>query len=103
MFIGAFFSGQMILQLYWIRQLFTLKPTGYQSLQKGQGHDAAKNQAMDEATAAAVQYAPIYALGNLCIGEPMSNWLARQGLLNLSLELAGWSSGSVELSTPHKY
>ena len=47
-FIGAFFAPQMILQLAWIRKLFNGEV---------QSDDAQ------------LQYMPIYALGNFCIGE----------------------------------
>ena len=59
----------MVLQLYWIRQLFVLKPkhAGYQPIQ---GTDEREQQAADEAAAAALAYAPIYAFGNICIGAP---------------------------------
>ncbi|GJF00202.1 hypothetical protein PsYK624_164820 [Phanerochaete sordida] len=81
-FIAAFFSGQMVLQLYWIRQLFALKPAGYQRIRDAgaqtSGADALAQQAADEAAAAAVAYAPIYALGNVCIAGWLFFWL-REG------------------------
>lgn len=82
-FIAAFFSGQVVLQLYWIRQLFALNPTGYQPI-KGTGASQSettefgKQQAADEAASVAVSYAPVYALGNLCIAGWLFFWL-REG------------------------
>ena len=77
MFIAAFFSGQMIVQLYWIRQLYALKPAGYQSIKdtgatKSDTTDFLRQQAADQAADVAVSYAPIYALGNICIGACIS-------------------------------
>ncbi|KIP03630.1 hypothetical protein PHLGIDRAFT_94545 [Phlebiopsis gigantea 11061_1 CR5-6] len=77
-FIGAFFSGQMLAQLYWIRQLYKTSPLGYQPLRGVGAGEVAKEQAEDEAAAAAVQYAPIYAIGNLCIAGWLIFWL-REG------------------------
>ena len=78
-FIAAFFSGQVVLQLAWIRKLFTLDPAGYQSINGGSVQTAEDVEAIQTAT----EYAPIYALGNLCIGKSiqevlhsMSSWLA---------------------------
>ncbi len=74
MFIGAFFSGQTILQIYWIRQLFMIR-NGYQTINsaglKKTGVATAETEhalAEEEAVRAATEYAPIFALGNLCIG-----------------------------------
>ncbi|KAI0694424.1 hypothetical protein BC835DRAFT_1274564 [Cytidiella melzeri] len=67
MFIAAFFTGQTLLQVYWIRQLFLLNPAGYKSV-----GDAGE---MDEAVRAAIQYTPIFALGNLCIAGWLLFWL----------------------------
>ena len=64
----------MVIQLYWIRQLFALKPAGYQSIQAAGATQSertgfGKQQAADEAAEVAIKYAPIYAIGNLCIGQ----------------------------------
>lgn len=72
-FIAAFFSGQMVLQISWIRKLFLLKPGAYKPLQVagGNGRDAIEGDTIIEEQAAidtALRYVPIYALGNLCIG-----------------------------------
>ncbi len=72
-FIAAFFSGQTVLQLYWIRQLF-LRKQGYKQLHTAPASGASAVEAdreLDEQAAvrSAVEYAPIYSIGNLCIGE----------------------------------
>lgn len=74
MFIAAFFSGQALIQLYWIRQLFMLQPDGYKPIKASAAGlsnavEAAQQQANDEAIQTAIDYAPIYAVGNICIGE----------------------------------
>ncbi|KAI5115637.1 hypothetical protein M0805_002884 [Coniferiporia weirii] len=56
LFIGAFFAPQMILQLAWIRKLFT-------------------NSAPDQAQ---LDYVPIYALGNVAIAGWMIFWNREQ-------------------------
>ena len=81
----------MLAQLYWIRQLFKASPPGYQplrsaSLARGDASEMAKEQAEDEAAEAAVQYAPIYAVGNLCIGP----WSMFKMLAMCSPLAAGW-------------
>lgn len=66
----------MVLQLVWIRQLFKLDPAGYRNLDAVPGPSPEQDSNEDpidtldevEATRTAVAYAPIYALGNLCIG-----------------------------------
>lgn len=55
----------MVLQLAWIRKLFTLDTAGYQSVDDDSTQTAEDVEAIQTAT----EYAPIYALGNLCIGE----------------------------------
>lgn len=74
-FIAAFFSGQVVLQLAWIRKLFTLDPAGYQNINGGSTQTAEDVEAIQTAT----EYAPIYALGNLCIGKSRyhRSWLVR--------------------------
>ncbi|KAJ3558152.1 hypothetical protein NM688_g1091 [Phlebia brevispora] len=81
-FIAAFFSGQTVLQAYWIRQLFTAGSERYTLLgDNGSEGDAAEDVdrqlAAEEATQVAVQYAPIYALGNLCIAGWLFFWLRK--------------------------
>lgn len=70
MFIAAFFSGQMILQVTWIRKLFLLKPTGYKPLLKAGKNTTDDVNHIEEQAAldTTLKYVPIYALGNLCIG-----------------------------------
>lgn len=85
MFIGAFFSGQTILQIYWLRQLFMIR-NGYQTINsaglKKTGAATAETEhalAEEEAVRAATEYAPIFALGNLCIGElPFTHIITRK-------------------------
>ena len=82
-FIAAFFSGQTILQLYWIKSLFDISPQSlpnseYERIQSSEGADSgaikASQVSLHEKTEeqAAVKttldYVPIYAIGNLCIG-----------------------------------
>ena len=68
-FIAAFFSGQVVLQLSWIRKLFENDvPEGYQPIGTGVDNNvAAKEKQKDWQIA--LSYAPVYALGNFCIGE----------------------------------
>ncbi|KAI0347873.1 hypothetical protein BDW22DRAFT_1320281 [Trametopsis cervina] len=80
MFIAAFFSGQTILQAYWIRRLFLLKNTRHQTIEavggnRGNMEEMDRQIAADEAVTAAVEYAPIFALGNLCIAGWLIFWL----------------------------
>jgi len=76
-FIAAFFSGQMILQLAWIRKLFKISPQGYQSI--GSSPDTGDHVGLtaqsEEEIQSALDYAPIYALGNLCIAGWLFFWL----------------------------
>ena len=72
-FIAAFFSGQVVLQLTWIRQLFRVPPVeDYDPIPNTAllGKSIEEQNDIDERRAwkAAVGYAPVYALGNLCIG-----------------------------------
>ena len=72
-FIAAFFSGQVVLQLTWIRQLFLAPPAeDYDPIPNTaiSGKSIEEQIDIDERRAwkAAVGYAPVYALGNLCIG-----------------------------------
>ncbi|KAI0734425.1 hypothetical protein C8Q72DRAFT_391532 [Fomitopsis betulina] len=73
-FIAAFFSGQMVLQLAWIRKLFTLDTAGYQSVDDDSTQTAEDVEAIQTAT----EYAPIYALGNLCIAGWLFFWLREE-------------------------
>ncbi|EPT03831.1 hypothetical protein FOMPIDRAFT_1115036 [Fomitopsis schrenkii] len=73
-FIAAFFSGQVVLQLAWIRKLFTLDPAGYQNINGGSTQTAEDVEAIQTAT----EYAPIYALGNLCIAGWLVFWLREE-------------------------
>lgn len=71
-FIAVFFSGQTLLQAYWIRQMFRLSPAGYQPIDNAAVPRTAEREydqiEHEIAVRAATEYAPIYALGNLCIG-----------------------------------
>ena len=72
-FIAAFFSGQAVLQAYWIKQLWSLSKSGYIRIEEAGAQDSGetdvdKEIAAEQAMQVATQYAPIYALGNLCIG-----------------------------------
>lgn len=63
----------MIAQGYWIWQLWNVKPEGYERIDGSKGlnggpDNANKLAAADQAVSVAVKYAPVYALGNLCIG-----------------------------------
>ena len=63
----------MVLQSYWIKQLWSFGRGGYTRIedagaQNSGDNDLDRENAADEAVQAATQYAPIYALGNLCIG-----------------------------------
>ncbi|CAL1693948.1 unnamed protein product [Somion occarium] len=80
-FIAAFFSGQAVLQLYWIRQLFLLPPNGYKPLTTGPASESTAlrndDKVLDDQAAidATVNYVPIFALGNLCIAGWLYFWL----------------------------
>lgn len=95
-FIAAFFSGQVILQAYWIRQLFKLSPAveGYQRLDAlaSEASDVVApgqaNQQDEEGARTALSYAPVYALGNICIGE-RETYLLHDTPAH-ARELAGW-------------
>ncbi|KAJ3489781.1 hypothetical protein NLI96_g1896 [Meripilus lineatus] len=98
-FIAAFFSGQAVLQLYWIRKLFTLDPEGYQALASSpaaaQTTSPDKDLSSQEAVQTAIEYAPIYALGNLCIGTIFSSVTLITNSANYEIEshghiAAGW-------------
>ncbi|KAI0756116.1 hypothetical protein C8Q80DRAFT_1092197 [Daedaleopsis nitida] len=86
MFIAAFFSGQVVLQLAWIRKLFKGDPpNGYQTISgkppsRGVGQEQSIVQPLNEkqeerAWKAALAYAPVYALGNFCIAGWLFFWL----------------------------
>ncbi|OSD01174.1 hypothetical protein PYCCODRAFT_1445880 [Trametes coccinea BRFM310] len=74
-FIAAFFSGQVVLQLAWIRKLFQQDPPGgYQPIgASGNPEIAAKED--ERAWKVALSYAPVYALGNFCIAVAAAGWL----------------------------
>jgi len=82
-FIAAFFSGQAALQAYWIRQLFKLGPDGYQRIDTappaasdsltGTKNVTAKED--EKAVQTTLNYAPVYAIGNLCIAGWLYFWL----------------------------
>ncbi|KAI0658316.1 hypothetical protein C8Q70DRAFT_917696 [Cubamyces menziesii] len=74
-FIAAFFSGQVVLQLSWIRKLFENDvPEGYQPIGTGVDNNvAAKEKQKDWQIA--LSYAPVYALGNFCIAGWLFFWL----------------------------
>ncbi|PCH34173.1 hypothetical protein WOLCODRAFT_94949 [Wolfiporia cocos MD-104 SS10] len=74
-FIAAFFSGQVVLQLAWIRKLFALDPSGYKPISGSAATSAGPTAEEAEAINTAVKYAPIYALGNLCIAGWLLFWL----------------------------
>ncbi|KZT72852.1 hypothetical protein DAEQUDRAFT_663287 [Daedalea quercina L-15889] len=75
-FIAAFFSGQVVLQLAWIRKLFSLDHAGYRRI------DSNDTQGMTvedvESIQTATEYAPIYALGNICIAGWLFFWLREE-------------------------
>ncbi|KAF9819998.1 hypothetical protein IEO21_01660 [Rhodonia placenta] len=70
-FIAAFFSGQVVLQLAWIRKLFKLDQAGYQQI----GASSEDTTVTADEVQTAVSYVPIYALGNLCIAGWLLFWL----------------------------
>ncbi|KAH9885378.1 hypothetical protein C8Q73DRAFT_740835 [Cubamyces lactineus] len=73
-FIAAFFSGQVVLQLAWIRKLFENDvPEGYQPIGSGASDVAAKQKQKEWQIA--LSYAPVYALGNFCIAGWLFFWL----------------------------
>ncbi|RPD64583.1 hypothetical protein L226DRAFT_451644 [Lentinus tigrinus ALCF2SS1-7] len=86
-FIAAFFSGQVVLQLAWIRKLFTHDPpNGYEKISGKPAPPTLNGQEQsmlipgedkDEGRAwkAALNYAPVYALGNVCIAGWLFFWL----------------------------
>ncbi|KAL6307783.1 hypothetical protein BKA93DRAFT_726829 [Sparassis latifolia] len=79
-FIAAFFSGQVALQVYWIRQLFNLNGEGYRRLDVPPPNTSRPlNKSMaeinEEAVKTALDYVPVYALGNLCIAGWLFFWL----------------------------
>jgi len=75
-FIAAFFSGQVVLQLAWIRKLFSIDPSGYQNI----GRDSADGVTAEEVESVqtATEYATVYALGNLCIAGWLFFWLREE-------------------------
>lgn len=88
-----------MLQLYWIRKLFTLDPEGYQALASSpaaaQTTSPDKDLSSQEAVQTAIEYAPIYALGNLCIGTIFSSVTLITNSANYEIEshghiAAGW-------------
>ncbi|TBU41747.1 hypothetical protein BD309DRAFT_867707 [Dichomitus squalens] len=65
-FIAAFFSGQVVLQLAWIRQIFANDPpNGYQAIAQD---PSSTGEAQDD-------YVPVYAIGNFCIAGWLFFWL----------------------------
>ncbi|KAI1789425.1 hypothetical protein LXA43DRAFT_974267 [Ganoderma leucocontextum] len=62
-FIAAFFVGQVVIQLAWIRKLFPVT-----------------DRDEDRAWKIALMYAPVYAIGNFCIAGWLFFWL-RQGFV----------------------
>ncbi|KAF7792511.1 hypothetical protein EIP86_003552 [Pleurotus ostreatoroseus] len=63
-----------VLQAYWIKQLFSIGHEKYTLLDsdhnpRNNGENVDKEIAEEEAAQVAIQYAPIYALGNLCIAK----------------------------------
>ncbi|KAH9837225.1 uncharacterized protein C8Q71DRAFT_706782 [Rhodofomes roseus] len=75
-FISAFFSGQVVLQLAWIRKLFSLNPAGYEKIGAGDTNGVTAEEVASVQTA--TEYAPIYALGNLCIAGWLFFWLREE-------------------------
>ncbi|KAA1471606.1 hypothetical protein DENSPDRAFT_859046 [Dentipellis sp. KUC8613] len=65
-FIAGFFSVQVVIQAMWIRELFAMREFADPTLVSPQ--DA-------ELRTTTLAYAPIYALGNLCIAAWMLFWL----------------------------
>lgn len=87
-FIGAFFFPQQICQLIWLYKLW--KGTGQGAVDKKRGDDNVTKAQKEIAGATSeedlqqmVDYTPIYALGNICIG---STFLFSPPPLALALE-----------------
>ncbi len=88
-FIAAFFSGQVVLQLAWIRELFKRDPpNGYTKVPGNPSPPALTGQEQpmlrpaegkdeERAWKVALDYAPVYALGNLCIGTSKQSGFER--------------------------
>ncbi|KAF8844138.1 hypothetical protein BDN67DRAFT_895407 [Paxillus ammoniavirescens] len=84
-FIAAFFAMQLVLQLYWIKNLFTVtsdhpSPKYEHPVSHPGGISEAdlatltQPESTNEPEPAQIAYAPIYALGNLCIAAWMVFW-----------------------------
>ncbi|KAI0778913.1 hypothetical protein BD413DRAFT_466092 [Trametes elegans] len=72
-FIAAFFSGQVMVQLAWIKQLFQNDPPGgYQAIG---GIPEVTTKESERGWKVALSYAPVYALGNFCIAGWLFFWL----------------------------
>ncbi|CDO77275.1 hypothetical protein BN946_scf184753.g25 [Trametes cinnabarina] len=77
-FIAAFFSGQVVLQLAWIRKLYQRDPPGgYQTID-GVGNPEVAAKEDERAWKVALSYAPVYALGNFCIAGWLFFWLREE-------------------------
>ncbi|KAI0652724.1 hypothetical protein C8Q79DRAFT_1061887 [Trametes meyenii] len=73
--IAAFFSGQVVLQLAWIRKLFEHEPSGeYQPIGAALNADVTAKE-RERGWKVALSYAPVYALGNFCIAGWLYFWL----------------------------
>lgn len=75
-FIGAFFSMQTVLQLYWLSKFWTSPSLAAEGKVKlAINEDDGDVDSSNKITASSVDdeshlaYAPIYALGNFCIGQ----------------------------------
>ncbi|RDX46733.1 hypothetical protein OH76DRAFT_1355370 [Lentinus brumalis] len=89
-FIAAFFSGQVVLQLAWIRELFKHDPpNGYEKIPGTPSPPTltgpeqpmlppAEGKDEKRAWKVALDYAPVYALGNLCIAGWLFFWLREE-------------------------
>ncbi|KAI8980582.1 hypothetical protein BD414DRAFT_420732 [Trametes punicea] len=74
-FIAAFFSGQVVIQLAWIRKLFQNDPPGgYQTIEPNANPEITAKE-NERAWNVALNYAPVYALGNFCIAGWLFFWL----------------------------
>ncbi|KAI0789418.1 hypothetical protein C8Q75DRAFT_718294 [Abortiporus biennis] len=81
-FIAAFFSGQTILHVYWMKSLFQIpsesveEAKGYGSINEfGGGAESEEKMEEKQAIRTTLDYVPIFAVGNLCIAGWLFFWL----------------------------
>ncbi|KAI0638375.1 hypothetical protein C8Q77DRAFT_1048118 [Trametes polyzona] len=105
-FIAAFFSGQVVLQLAWIRKLFQHDPPGgYQAIGDAPGSVADAKES-ERGWKVALSYAPVYALGNFCIAGWLFFWLredfkASQVLVTINTVAQLLAVAALPPLTPH--